>query len=277
MTTLDASGNGRVDLHNIDMSGAIGTVDLSAADVDGYTTFSGGVRSLTIGDLSGNHTMILGALLPSNTPANIRLGEVTDYNLESDQRINSLTAVNWLDTGDDDHIIAPTLSKLNVTGSTVSGDLEADVFLEGKAKTKSFHVAGFFQDATFTALKSAGVGSVSLGGMKDAGFFVGTDARPTTVADFNKVRTIGKFTVTGAAAPGADAFINSQVAAATIKSINVVRVDTDSGTGDFGFVADAVGKYVRDGGVLLSHLTKGRFDPIDHYSVTVLPFTLPTT
>jgi len=78
--------NGRVELRNTDIANSIGTVNLAGADINGYTTISSGAQTLQFGNLSGDHTLLVGALLPANnTPLTIVLGQVTDYNLESDQ------------------------------------------------------------------------------------------------------------------------------------------------------------------------------------------------
>ena len=266
LTAVDKTAGGRVALHNIDITDAVGTVNFAAANINGYITASGGAQTLNLGNLSGDRSLIIGALLPANTtPVSITLLQVADYSIESDQPIGTLTAARWLDAaGADDTITTPRLDVLNVTG-----DFEANVNIEGRTAMTSFTVGGFFRDATFSSLR-ANVGTVSLGGMDGAGFFVGTDDRPSVIGDFTKIRSIGSFTVTGLGFAG-KAFINSQVAASGIGAISVMRVETTNAAGAFGFVADTITSYTRDGSVPLTNLgAPGVFDSVGNYSVKVL-------
>ena len=142
---------------------------------------------------------------------------------------------------------------MNITGKpakesvpAIPGDFEANVDVTGGGMISSVNIAGFVRDATFTIAK-ANVGAVTLGGIDNSGFFVGTTGRPTDLDDFTKVRTIDSFTVGNSTTSGAR-FINSQVAAANFGTINVIGVDGASGTQPFGFVADSVVSYTRVSG-----------------------------
>ena len=250
IAVVDKTAGGRAKLHNVSIDDVVGTVNLTTTNIDGYTTLSGGVQTLNLGNLTGDRILQIGTFLPTNsTAATIKIGSVTNYSLESDQPIATLTVASWRDTGGaDDQLIAPSLGTL-----TVIGDMEANVTIEGRAAITAFTVGGFFRNATFLAEK-AGLGSVTLGGMDHANLFLGTDDRPATLGDFTKTRTLTSFTITGTAAAG-KVFIDSQVAAAHIGAISVLRVDPASGSGPFGFVADTIASYVRDGAAPLTNLS----------------------
>lgn len=268
----------RVALHDIHIANAVGFVNFRNVNTDGHITASGGVQNLTLGDVSGDRSLIIGALLPENAVgATIQLGRVTDLSIESDQPIAALTAKQWLDTtGGDDRITTPALGILNILGAPAKGsipaapgDFEANVDVSAGGLITSINIAGFLRDATFTIPK-ANVGAVTLGGIDNSGFFVGTTGRPTDVGDFTKVRTIESFTVGSSTTTGVR-FVNSQVAAANFGTINVAGVDGASGTQPFGFVADSVLSYTRAGGPTGANLTTAQtFDPLGNYSLTIL-------
>ena len=266
----------RVALHDIHIANAVGLVNFGKVDTDGHITASGGVEQLTLGDVGGDRSLIIGAALPDNAiAAALKLRRVTDLTIESDQPISSLIAKQWLDTtGDDDRLTTPTLGSLRITGApakgstpAVPGDFEADVKVTGGGSISSINIAGVLRDATFTIPK-ANVGAVTLGGIDHAGFFVGTTGRPADLGDFTKTRTVGSFSV-GVASGGG--FIDSQIAAAKFGTITVAGVDGGSGTQPFGFVADSVTSYSRVTGPTGTNLTMPQtFDPLGNYSLRIL-------
>ena len=276
LTAETKAGGGRIAIEDINITDPIGTVGFSRVDSDGFINVSEGVRRLELGSLSGGHTLVLGALLPDNTtPATIKLRKVIDVSLESSQPIASLTARQWLDTtGADDRILAPSLGRLNITGApangnapAVAGDFEANLIVD-RGAIGSIHIAGFLRNATVTLAKS-NIGTVSLGGMDNADFFVGTTSRPDSASDFIKIRTIESFTV-GENDTGVR-FRDSQVAAANFGTISVTGVDGSSGSAPFGFVADKVATYKRTAGPTGTNLTTPQtFDPLTNYSLTIL-------
>ncbi len=266
----------RAEFHHIDVVSPLGTLNFAQADVDGYITMSSGVKVAKFGDVTGqNRTFVLGGFGALNTtPAKLSFGRVSDLSIESDQRIKSLTAIEWLNTADSarDRITAPTLTKLNITGSAeagIRGDLEADVEVLLATKISSFTVKGFLNDSTVTT--PGNVGSVKLGGMFDSNFFAGTTARPDSLEDFTAKRTINKFTITGVANAGTLFFADSQVAASTIAKIVVKGIDGTSGDSAFGFVADKVNSYASSGSKTKLSLTQPAvIGASGNYSLTIL-------
>ncbi|MEQ1859766.1 MAG: peptidylprolyl isomerase [Chthoniobacteraceae bacterium] len=263
----------RAEINNIDVENVVGTVSLARADVTGYVTISNGARVVSLGDVdAGDRSFILGAFGQRNTtPAKLSFRSVHDLNLESDQRISSLTATEWLNTtGTKNSIVAPVLSALTIRGGTgITGDLEADVEQLRASTISIFSIRGFLRDST--VITPGSLGTVRLGGMIDSEILVGTSARPDSLDDFTNRRSIATFIIAGVANAGGVFFADSQVSAASIGTIVVKGVDGASGDGAFGFVADKVGSYTRIGKpVRLALGAPGVIDPLGDYSLTIL-------
>ena len=274
-TTLNAlvgKGQPHLRLNDFNATTPLGTAALGLVDFDGFVTFSSGLKTATLGNLIGDSTFILGSLLPDNaTKATIKLGRVQDYSFESQQPIASLTAIEWLDVaGGDDTIDALSLDKLTITGAKGGprGDFEANIELSGVTPLAALTVAGFLKNSTVHT--PGDIGKITLGGIDHSSIFAGTTARPDDLTDFTDERTIANFTIKGITGI-TDLFIDSQIAAQNIGTISVKGVDTDSGTGDFGFVADAIKSYNRLGGAKGAKLEgPGVTDRADDYLVQLL-------
>lgn len=270
------SGDGRIDINDLNIQSVLHSATLGSVDVDGFVTASGGLRSLQLGNLDGPGAIVIGALLPANTTgATIKLGRVSDYALESSMPIASLTAVEWLDTGGlHESISALSLGKLDITGARgVRGDLQAGLSVLTSTKVQSIRVAGFLQDSGIATIGD--VGSITLGGVDGGDIVIGSlpvlqsDAR---IGDGH----LGSFVIKGIAGYTGNHFIDTRVIAETIGSISVQKVDS-SGAVTSGFVADAISRYNRIGGPRLSNLNdpsllspSGEADRVGQYVVTVV-------
>jgi hypothetical protein len=227
-------------LTSISFNDAVGTVALGNANVSGLAVFSGGVKTLALGDLTNQALLLIGAVLPdTSTKGTITLGNVTDFSLESDMPLTSLTATSWHDTAGTakDTITAPSIGTLKV-----NGDLEANVTLSDDLATTAITVAGSLHNSTITT--AGNLSAVTLGAIDTSSVFAGVTARPTSLSAFANPKTIASFTITGYAGHTTNLFANSQVAAQTIGSIKVKAV-TPTGTGTYGFVADVIKSYSR--------------------------------
>jgi hypothetical protein len=80
---VTGAGDGRLDFRNIDVSQSIGSVPLGLADITGRVVFSGGARTVVLGDVNSDSPLILGAFSSSTTRANISLGSVQDLSILS--------------------------------------------------------------------------------------------------------------------------------------------------------------------------------------------------
>jgi len=266
----------RANVQHIEVPETIGTFSFTNSNVTGHINFDGGAKVVKLGNItSTDQTLTLGDFGDETTATTLTLGKVSDLNLEAAQPIASLTAVEWLDKNTtENHITAETLTKLNIKGvvsgtTTTGGNLQADVNVTGSdSPVSSFVVAGMVSNVTIAS--AANVGTVKLGGMTNANFFVGTDTRPTALGDFDSNLTINSFTIAGITGVS-QVFANSQVAAQTIAKIVVKGVNTASGTGEFGFVADTVNSYARAGQPTRVNLTTpGEVDAVGNYSLTIL-------
>ena len=272
LTALVGKGQPHARFNDLNAISPVGTAALGLVDFDGFVSFSAGLKTATLGNLIGDSTFTLGSLLPDNaTKATLKFGRVQDYSFEGYQPIASLTAIEWLDVaGGDDTINALALDKLSITGAKGGprGDFEANIELSGVTPLAALTVAGFLKNSTVHT--PGDIGKVTLGGIDHSSIFAGTDARPVELSDFIDERTIASFTIKGIAGV-TDLFIDSQIAAQNIGTISVKGVDTDSGTGDFGFVADAIKSYNRLGGAKGSKLEEpGAVDRTDDYLVQLL-------
>lgn len=222
----------RITLDSVNFNNPIGIASLGSVDVSGLIAVSGGIKTLTLGDLSGNGLLLISPVITDpNAKATLNIRQVTDFSIESSQPLAGLTVGSWADTGGrNDTIVAPSLGTLKV-----NGDFAADLTLVDELPITSIKVTGTLKNAT---IKTAGnIGSVVLGGIDSANVFAGVDSRPDALSDFTNARTIQSFT-TGL-------FVNSQVAAQTIGSI-IVKGAAASGAGtDYGFVADVIKSYSR--------------------------------
>jgi hypothetical protein len=262
----------RVALKGIQFDDVIGTASLGIVNVSGLIAASGGLKALTLGDLTGEALLLIGSVLPDNSvKAAITLGGVTDFSIESDMPLASLTTKFWHDTAGTakDAITAPSLGTLKVTGN-----FGADITLSDVVPTTSITITGLLQLAT---IKTAGsIGAVTLGGIAYGNVFAGVDARPHLLGDFTDAQTIQSFTLTGITGYSGTLFVNSQVAAQTIGAIKVKAVSALGQGSDFGFVADVIKSYSRTGNpgtlpVTRSNLTAPQIvEDLGDYVVQVL-------
>ena len=253
---------------------ALGTANLGSVDLADYLFASNGVKKLTLGDVKGQATMLIGAFPPDNTTkTTLKFGRIQDLSLESSMPIASLTAVEWLDTAGtaNDYIRTIGLDTLKITGAkNVRGDFEADLRNDDSSVIKSLSVAGFVNNATIRTFGD--VGTVTFGGMNASNLFLGVSERPDDVSDFGDALTLKSFTIKGTTGFGDVLFFSdSQVAAATLGTVKVKGVDTASGDSDFGFVADAIKSYNRTGIKTARNVTlPGIIDEQENYSAVVL-------
>ena len=238
VTPAFSTAGSHLALQTLNFNDLIGTASLGMVDVSGLIAASGGVKTLTLGNLTGESLMLIGPVLPDNSvKAAITLGNVTDFSLESDMPITSLTVGSWIDTNGSakDSISAPSLGTLKV-----KGNFDANVTLSDNVPTTAITVTGRMENATFTTMGN--IGAVNVGALISSSIFAGLEARPAALADFTDARTIQSFNITGV---GNDLFTNSQVAAQTLGTIKVRGVTPGTTGVDVGFIADVIKNYAR--------------------------------
>jgi hypothetical protein len=270
VTATSSKAATRIALDGLQFDDAIGTANLGLVDVSGLVAASGGIKTLKLGDLTGESLLLIGQALPDNSlKSTITLGTVTDYSIESSQPIASLTARFWHDTAGThkDSITAPSLGTLKVTGN-----FESDVTLTDETQRTTVLVTGLLHNSTITT--AGNLGAVTVGGIDSANVFAGVSSRPDALEDFADARTIQSFTIAGIKGYTGSLFLNSQVAAQTIGAIKVKDVSA-TGAGDFGFVADVIKSYSRTGAPLpaftRTNLTSPQIvDDLGSYEVQIL-------
>lgn len=275
-STLNAAvgkGAAHAIIERAELQSTLGTANLGNVDLADYLFATGGVKKLTLGDVKGQATMLIDRFPPDNTTkTTLKFGRVLDLSLESSMPIASLTAIDWRDTEGtaDDYIETLGLGTLKITGAkNVRGDFEANLTIDDSAAISAISVAGFLRNSTIRAYGD--IGTVTLGGMDSSNLFAGVSARPDEVSDFGDILTIKSFTIKGIKGYTGDLFIDSQVAAAKLGTVKVTGVATASGTGDFGFVADAITSYNRVGIKTASKVTlPGIIDEQGNYAALVL-------
>jgi cyclophilin family peptidyl-prolyl cis-trans isomerase len=208
--------------------------DLTADAALASLTVNGEMKNATI---HANNIGKIAVVTPPHSSVSL-VGELIDTTIQADTSIGK--------------IIADKLTNSQITSGSLTSILVTDL-----VTTSTIHMTG-------------DIGKITVGGMTKSSVFAGTDARPDDIADFDSIQKIGSFTIK--AAKGiTNTFAESQVAAATIGKITVRGVDTASGTGVFGFVADKVSKYARSGGPTLKKLdAAATLDSVGNYQLLIL-------
>ena len=262
----------QISIRNLEIGSAIGKVQLELANITGFIAASGGVRSMAFGDINSNSSLSIGSSGGNaSQTATLSFGRIQDLRIESLMPIASVRAVEWLDTtGENDLIFAPSLKSLHITGAEgVRGDLEAGVVLTTQATFSSLSVSGVLKDATIRT--NGSIGSVNVGALDHANFLVGATERPDELSDFAVEAAINRFFVRGVSDVSAS-FVDSQVAASRFGNIKIAgSIEPAGDAGDFGFVADAIKRYNRDGAPRLARLdAPGEHDRAGDYAVRIL-------
>ncbi len=257
----------RLTLSSIDFADAVGPVNFGFVDLSGPLSASGGLRTLTLGSVSGQSLFSIGAALSDEkVKATLTFGAVQNVSIESSQPITSLTVASWLDNdATSDVVSAPSLGKLLVKGT---GNFEADLTLsDSTVPLTSITIGGFLKNG---AIKAAGdIGKVKLGGIDKGSVFAGVTARPATFIGA-EAHKIGSFSIAGIKGVTTPLFIDSQVAAQTIGVIQVKGVSAAPSPTASGFVAEAIRSYVRPGVLAKTNLTADYDDVVDGANVGYL-------
>jgi cyclophilin family peptidyl-prolyl cis-trans isomerase len=259
----------------------IGSLNLGNIAWTGSVVAFGGVKNITLGNTTGDTDHFIGvgtspgAVAAKMQPV-IKLGSVQDLSVTSQLTIGSLSATTWTDVNAKTELVrAVGLTNFSV-GSGNAGNFEADMWIEAidpakTSVTKTFNVAGELKNSTVRI--SGNVGTVKLGEIESSNFLVGASVVPGSLGDFFANRAVGSFTVTGTANGGDQGIVDSQIAAARFGTISVIRgIAGDSGTGDFGFIADKIAKYMigNPGTTFVNLDAATEVDQHGNYSVKVL-------
>ncbi len=290
------SASTHITFENLDLQ-TIGTISLGKADFTNDIDI-GGAKSITLGNLgdgkSGNDansfTFHLGA---TQFAAAITLGDVANYDFTAASKVKSITANSWVSTtttvdaadADKSDPKLETISAPGLTSLVIKGALTENVSINSVTPSatpllKTFTVGGALTNSVVQI--GGSVGKVTLGSMDSSEFLVGValpasgnaPVIPTIRTGFASVQNIASFIVGKSGDAGVD-MKASTVAAATIGSVSVFKVDSATEDSDFGFVAASIAKYQHDGQTK-SPLAVGDNDRTGQYVVTILGSTAST-
>ena len=261
-----SKGDGLVDLDDVELLRFVNSLNLTKTSLTGSVSAARGIYDLRLGNVSGGGTLSLGAfpLGKTGSSTQVSLRQVSDFSIDSLAPISSITATQWLDPSGGSLIEAPALGSLTIT----KGDFEADIYLTSGATLDSLKVAGFVRESLVRT--SGNIGTIDVGGLDQADIYAGVNSRPQSAADFVARTTIDSLIVRGVAG-SSKAFIDSNVAAAEIGSVDLLKIDGASGTGAFGIVADAIKSYNRNGVFAVGDEEgPATLDVIGHYRLRIL-------
>ena len=214
LTITTATQAGSTTVGDLIVSGSLQSLDAAQVDLAGELTFTGGIGTLVLGDVTGGGTITIGRELATSEAAVLRFDRVEDLSIDSAAPLRSITAIDWRDRdGTPDRINAPSLEQLAIRGSRargVAGDFEADLNListHGSATEADraevvlgyVQIAGALSDANWQVAGSIGridagrasgwslaaagdVRTVRLGGATDARLVVGGSIRSVFAA-----------------------------------------------------------------------------------------------
>jgi hypothetical protein len=143
------SGDGRATIQDVVVTnGSLKSIDGKQVDLMGDLLVDGSLGTVALGDVRGQHRIEArrNNLAPYDAKAKLTLsmGRLADVVIIThDEPIQSLTALEWLDTDQTaDSIIAPWIGTLSITGrlasayyhlDAIAGDFQADMTLSGTA------------------------------------------------------------------------------------------------------------------------------------------------
>lgn len=193
----------------------------------------------------------------------LAFGDVKDSSIDAFHPVSALNALSWENT---DASPVEELSFHGLGSLKITNDLEASVVDESGITLKSIAVGGTISDLMIKT--SGAIDSITAGTFDGVKVFAGVTAKPTQLSDLANARTIGSITAK-------TAFLKTDVVASQITKVAVAGVDGMSGSGVFGFYADAIKSYVRKGGPKLANLTEpepntGSYDSVGaNYEVRI--------
>lgn len=250
----------------------MGNLDLGNVNVTGSVNMAFGVKTLTLGNITGagDHTITIGT---STAKSAITLGDVSNTSFLATSAISKLSANDWTITdGTFQSVQAPEIDTfiaknfqddLTVTPTAATNAQVVKTMMIATLGVSTADQTMLLQgnpSGISTVSINGNVGNVTIGQMDNAHFVVDAATVPTDASGFSGAHSIAKLVVTGATdgtnvLPGMS---NSQIAAPKINSVSVNDVAVGSGAGFSGITAEAITAYLRQdaaASVKLSKLT----------------------
>jgi hypothetical protein len=209
-------GNGTVSVGPVITDGALGTIDAKGVDLTGGITASGSITRITVNRITGGEVSVGDA----STKLNLKVNSDASFDL-------SAPAVNSISVGGN-----LTDSTLTFTAPTTRGVVDL----------RNLSVGGAI---TSTKVDSEGsIGTISARKMVGSSVFAGVSiapgkALPTSDAEFSSADSIGSVKLKKVA--GTPSFINSDIAAHSLGTLNLGVVQLSNGGHPFGVASGKIG------------------------------------
>jgi len=116
-----------VSVNDITVRGSIGSIHARSMDLRDDVLIEGSLRFLRLHDVvAGDHTITIGPPDRQRDRATIVLGEVSELSVDSQMRIKSIKARNWVDANGSDEVHAPRIDGITVTHGGLGAGVRAD-------------------------------------------------------------------------------------------------------------------------------------------------------
>ena len=267
ITTNRTTGDGRFLLDTITVPTSLGGLSASTTDLTTGLFVTGGLRTLSLGDVAMFGTISDGTD-PAIASSTMTFRTLTDTTLTLGTPVASLTINQVVDPAIGTMITTPWIGRLAVTGNAASLDLTlSGVGAPRGVALGSASIGGDLTSARWNI--TGGVGTITIGGWLQmsqlridgdvasftaggmhssllfAGVNTGLSVLPTLASDFTSPhRTIASFAILGLRGQ-TNTFANSDVAAWTITWAGVTDINTTNGGTKFGLAAGSIGTLLR--------------------------------
>lgn len=148
------------DVHGITSTNSIGTLSAPTTTLLGDVSINGSANTIRLGDISGQHTITLGAPVKLDGTVGLKFGHVENLNITSATPIRSLEVVDWLDTdATQDLIQAPRIGSIKS-----AGDFQADILATSAKSGISLSTLTVKGIAMSDVTLQGGAGKIVVGG-----------------------------------------------------------------------------------------------------------------
>jgi hypothetical protein len=161
------TNRGQANFGGITVNGGLAALNAPTTNISGSLTSEDAIRSLTLNFVTGGQ-IVLGRAGARNVFVDVNVNRIANSSLTSETSIRALNLGSWIDTGDEDFLIAPAIRSIRATGDfgasvrPVSGDLG------------TMTVGGVLKGSEVTVRRTAGgqargsIGTVTVGSLLDS-------------------------------------------------------------------------------------------------------------
>jgi ELWxxDGT repeat protein len=215
----------------IQVTGALGRLTAPATTVTTSLSITGTAKSVTLAGISGQLTV--GAPVAIKDKLALKLGVVSELNINAATPIGSLSVVDWQDNADAaDTITTPWIGSLSATGrkakglvTALAGDFEAGLLLSAANAPKQVAlskatIAGKLSGSDWTL--SGHAGTVTVGSISGSRIALGEGTQ--TVLNFKALSVKGsKLDVNGPAFVKSQVFVTGTLGSAKLNLVDLTQ------------------------------------------------------